>query len=116
MAFQKLSNSLNELNQNLQAFANTNSEYYKLKFFKQAMSGAISLVWALILGAIIVIAFFILSFAVAIAIGEAIGSPSGGYFIVAGFYILLFVLILIFGKKPIEKIMLRTFSRTFFND
>lgn len=116
MAFEKLSNSLNELNQNLQAFAHTNAEYYKLKFFKQAMSGATSLVRFLILGAIMVIVFFLLSFAVAIAISEAIGTPSAGYFIVAGFYIVLFILILVFGKKPIEKLMLQKFSRTFFND
>lgn len=116
MAFEKLSNSLNELNQNLQAFAHTNAEYYKLKFFKQAMNGATSLVRFLILGAIMVITFFLLSFAVAIAIGEAIGTPSAGYFIVAGFYILLFILILVFGKRPIEKLMLQKFSRIFFND
>ncbi|WP_081208161.1 phage holin family protein [Salegentibacter sediminis] len=116
MAFEKLSNSLNELNQNLQAFAHTNAEYYKLKFFKQAMSGATSLVRFLILGAITVIAFFLLSFAVAIAISEAIGQPSAGYFIMAGFYIILFILILVFGKKPIEKFMLQKFSKIFFND
>ena len=116
MAFEKLSNSLNELNQNLQAFANTNAEYYKLQFFKQAMSGATSLVLFLILGALLFIGFFILSIAVAIAISEAIGSPSAGYFIVAGFYLVLIILILVFGKKPLEKFMLQKISRKFFND
>ncbi len=116
MAFEKLSNGIDELNESLKAFAQSNSEFYKLKFFKQSMKGATSLVRFLILGAIIMVAFFLLSFAVAIAISEAIGTPSSGYFIVGGFYLLLFILFLIFGKRPIEKFMLKKFSRNFFED
>ena len=116
MAFDKLTNSINELNENLQSFAHSNVEYYKLEFFKQAMKGATSLVRFMVLGAIILLALFLISFAVAIAISEAIGVPSAGYFIVGGFYILLFILVMIFGKEPITKIMLQKFSRIFFND
>jgi ABC-type multidrug transport system fused ATPase/permease subunit len=116
MAFEKLSNSIDELNHNLKAFAHSNAEYYKLKFFKQAMKGAIGLVQGLLMGMFFIFALILLSVAVAILISEALGSPSYGFFIVGGFYFLLFLLILIFGRKPIEKILLVKVSRKFFND
>ncbi|SKB51194.1 Putative Holin-X, holin superfamily III [Salegentibacter holothuriorum] len=116
MAFEKLANSIEELNYNLKAFAHSNSEYYKLQFFKQAMKGATGLVYGLLLGIFFIFAIILISVALAIVISEAIGSPSSGYFIVGGFYFLVFLLILIFGKKPIEKFLLVKVSRKFFND
>lgn len=116
MAFEKLSNSIDELNYNLKAFAHSNSEYYKLQFFKQAMKGATGLVFGILLGIFFIFAVILVSVALAILISQAIGSPSAGYFIVGGFYFLLFILILLFGKKPIEKLLLVKASRKFFND
>lgn len=115
MAFEKISNSINELNENLQAFAQSNAEYYKLEFFKQAMKGATAMVKVLVVGVFGIFALIILSIAVAIAISHSMDNPSSGFFIVGGFYLLLIVLFLIFGEKPLTKMMLRKFSRSFFN-
>lgn len=116
MAFEKLSNSIHDLNENIQAYFHSNSEYYKLKAFKNGMKGATSLVRFLVLGFLLSTAGIMLSFALAIVISEAIGVPSSGYFIVGGFYLLIFLLIFIFGKEPIEKLVLRKFSKAVFND
>lgn len=116
MAFEKLSDSVHDLNHNVQSFLHSNSEYYKLKAFKQGMKGATSLVRFLILGFLLSTAGIMISFALAIVISEAIGSDSGGYWIIGGFYLLIFVLIFIFGKKPIQKLLLRKFSKAVFND
>ena len=116
MAFEKLSNSVHDLNHNVQSFLNSNSEYYKLKAFKQGMKGATSLVRFLVMGFLLSTAGIMISFALAIVISEAIGVPSSGYFIVGGFYLIVFVLIFIFGKEPIEKLVLRKFSKAVFND
>lgn len=116
MAFEKLTNSINDLNENVQAFAHSNAEYYKLEFFKKAMKGSTSLIRFLTLGFFLAIAFIFLSFAIAIFISELIGVQSAGYFIIGGFYVLLFGLVFLFGKKPIEKLMLEKFSRIFFNE
>lgn len=116
MAFEKLSNSVHDLNSNVQSFLHSNSEYYKLKAFKQGMKGATSLVRFLVMGFLLCVAGVMLSFALAIVISEAIGVPSSGYFIVGGFYLIIFVLIYIFGKEPIEKLVLRKFSKAVFND
>lgn len=116
MAFEKVSNSVHDLNSNVQSFLHSNSEYYKLKAFKQGMKGATSLVRFLVMGFLLSTAGVMLSFALAIVISEAIGVPSSGYFIIGGFYLIVFVLIFIFGKKPIEKLVLRKFSKAVFDD
>lgn len=116
MAFEKISNGIHDLNTNVQAFLHSNSEYYKLRAFKQGMRGATSLVRFLILAFLLSTAGIMISFALAIVISESIGVPSSGYFIVGGFYLIIFILILIFGKEPIEKLMLRKFSKAVFND
>ncbi|MGA8854621.1 MAG: phage holin family protein [Christiangramia sp.] len=116
MAFEKLSNSVHDLNNNVQSFLHSNSEYYKLKAFKQGMKGATSLVRFLVMGFLLSTAGVMISFALAIVISEAIGTPSSGYFIVGGFYLIIFILIFIFGKEPIEKLVLRKFSKAVFND
>lgn len=116
MAFEKISNSIHDLNSNIQGFIHSNSEYYKLVAFKQGMKGATALVRFLIMGFLLSVAGMMLSFALAIVISEAIGEPSSGYFIVGGFYLIVFILIFIFGKEPIEKLILRKFSKAVFNE
>ncbi|MUP45120.1 phage holin family protein [Gramella sp. BOM4] len=116
MAFEKLSHSIQELNENVQALVQSNAEYYKLKAFKSGMKGATSLVLILLVGFFVIFAVMLLSVALAIVISEAIGSPSSGYFIVGGFYLLVGILIFIFGKGPIEKLMLTKISKSVFKE
>lgn len=116
MAFEKLSDSVHDLNNNIQAYLHSNSEYYKLRAFKQGMKGATALVRFLVMGFLLSTAGVMLSFALAIVISQAIGVPSSGYFIVGAFYILIFILIFFFGKEPIEKLILRKFSKSVFNE
>ncbi|MCP9199296.1 hypothetical protein MKO06_05225 [Gramella sp. GC03-9] len=116
MAFEKLSHSIQELNHNVQALMQSNAEYYKLLAFKSGMKGATSLVRFLVLAFLLSTAGMMISFALAILISEAIGTPSSGYFIVGGFYLLIFILIFIFGKEPIEKLILKKFSKAVFKE
>lgn len=115
MAFEQLSDSVDDLNTNIQSFIHSSSEYYKLKAYKQGMKGATTLVRFLIIGFLLFIALIMLSFALAIVISEAIGEPSSGYFIVAALYIIIGVVIFIFGKEPIEKLILEKSSKAIFN-
>lgn len=116
MAFEKLTNSINDLNENVRELASSTTEYYKLDLYKKIIKGVISLVNMMLLGFICLIALLFISLAIAIAIGTAMNQPSAGFFIVGAFYFLIFILIWFFGKKPIEKIILIKSSRTFFND
>ena len=116
MAFEKLSNSIQDLNTNVQSLIHSNTEYYKLKIFKDSMKGATALVRFLIIITIVSIAALLISVAISIAISEAIGIPSAGYFIVGVFYLLVAAAVFVFGKTPIEKLMLEKFSKNIFND
>ena len=57
-----------------------------------------------------------LSLGVAFAISAALDQPSSGFFIVGGFYLVVIVLFVIFGKKPLSKFMVKKFSREIFNE
>ncbi len=116
MAFEKLTNSINDLNDNVRDLAKSSADYYKLDLYKKIIKGVISLVNMMLLGFICLIALFFISIAVALALSNVIGEPSSGFYIVGAFYLLIFAFIWFFGKKPIEKIILIKSSRTFFND
>ncbi|MCF4100636.1 phage holin family protein [Gillisia sp. M10.2A] len=116
MAFEKLTNSIHDLDENIRAFVTSSAEYYKLDLYKKIIKGAISLVNMMLIGFVALIALFFLSIAVALSIGQAMGQASAGFYIVGGFYIVIFALIWIFGKKYVEKIIILKSSRTFFND
>jgi uncharacterized membrane protein YhaH (DUF805 family) len=116
MAFEKLTNSINDLNENVRDLAKSSTEYYKLDLYKKIIKGVISLVNMMLLGFICLIALFFVSIALALGIGRALDDASSGFYIVGAFYALIFVIIWIYGKKPIEKIILIKSSRTFFND
>jgi len=116
MAFEKLTNSIIDLNDNVRDLAKSGTEYYKLDLYKKIIKGVISMVNMMLLGFICLIALFFVSIAVALGISNALGVPSAGFFIVGAFYLLIFLIIWFFGKKHIEKIILIKSSRTFFND
>lgn len=110
MAFESLSNNVSETGEKAQEFIRNTAEYYKLRLFKSSMKGAISLVNFLILGSFSLFILFFLSLGASFIIGNAIGKVSYGFFIVAGFYSIVLLLLFIFGKKPLTKFILSKFS------
>jgi hypothetical protein len=116
MVFEKLTNSVKELNENIRALSYSTSEYYKLNLYKKIIRGAIFLVNMLLIGFVCLIGILFLSIAIAMSIGNALNNPSVGFYIVGSFYVLISGFIWIFGKKYIQKIILIKSSKTFFND
>lgn len=111
-----LENNVDDVNDKVEAYVKTSFQYYKLDFYKKSMKSVVSLSRLLLIFAFALVTLFFLSFAVALLIGEAIGNDSYGFFYVAGFYLLLMLIIAIFGKKPLEKMLLTSTSKIFFND
>ena len=116
MAFEKLTGSIEELKANIQAYKQSSIEYYKLNLYKKSVKGVTGLINGVLIGFLGFLILIFLSVAVAIAISDALDSPSAGFFIVAGFYLLLLVLLLVVGKKYIQKKVLVKSSKKFFND
>lgn len=116
MAFEKISDNLHRLNLNIKAFAASSAEYYKLDLFDKIMKGATSLVKVLMWGFFLVFFILFISIAMAVWISEAIESPSSGFFIVGGFYLLLFLISKFFGGPVIDRLLLETSSKKVFKD
>lgn len=116
MAFEKINENLHRLNESIRSFSESSAEYYKLDLFKKSMKGATSLVNLLVMGFFLLLSLFFLSLAVAFMLSEALGIPSSGFFIVGGFYVLLFLLVRFALKKKIEEFLLVKFSRMVFNE
>lgn len=116
MAFERISANLERLNENIRSFSKSSAEYYKLDLFDKVMKGATSLVNVLVIGFLSFFFLLFISIAASVWISNAIGVPSSGFFIVAGFYLLLILLMKFVGNPMIKKKMLIKVSRKFFND
>lgn len=110
MAFKLLTENLSESGTKLQDYIKNSAEYYKLRLFKHAMKLTTSLINMLVLGGIFMLFLMFFSFGIAMWLGRILESMLFGFFIVGGFYLLIFLLILFFGKKHIDKIILSKFS------
>ncbi|HET8753656.1 MAG TPA: phage holin family protein [Salinimicrobium sp.] len=116
MAFDRISDNLHRLNHNIQEFARSSAEYYKLDLFNKSMQGATSLVKLLVIGFFLLLSLFFISLAVSFWISAALDTPSSGFFIVGGFYLVLFFVAKFFGGKFIEKVLLVKFSKKYFRE
>lgn len=115
MAFERISANLERLNKNIRAFSESSAEYYKLDLFEKVMKGATSLASILVIGFLSLFFLLFISLAASVWISNLIGVPSSGFFIVAGFYLLLIIFMILFGSALIRKTMLIKVSRKFFN-
>ncbi|MDR6299791.1 phage holin family protein [Mesonia maritima] len=115
MAFTKLTDHIDGLSNDIQAYLESMLEYYKLDAFKKITKVTSLLVKLLVIGSIFLFFLGFISVGLAILIGNAIGSLSSGFFIVGGIYLIAFILFMVFGKPLIDKFILQKFSRLYFN-
>lgn len=116
MAFQDIKDDLEQIQEESAAFIERNLAYYKLWGFKVAMkSTTIVLKFFLI---VLFAGLFVLfgSIAVAIVIGRSLDNYVYGFLIVAGFYLLLAIVVYLIRPQIVEGKVLRRFSEIFFND
>lgn len=111
-----LENNVDNLNNDVQSYVKKSFEYYKLDFYKKATKVMIAAIRMLLIFSLALMVLFFVSIATAILIGKEMENMSYGFFIVGGFYLLITVLIAIFGKKALERIILTSTSKIFFND
>lgn len=89
-------------------------EYFKL----DAVEKTIKLLTALVSAAILLVLFFTVLFYLGFALASWLSSSigvAGGYCAVAGLYLLLFLLVVIFRKAWIERPIFNFISRLFLN-
>ena len=116
MAFERVSDNLHRLNENIRKFAKSSAEYYKLDLFNKTMKGATAAVKGVVVVFFLLFAILFLSIAISVALSEWLDAPSSGFFIVGGIYLLTGLFIIYFGSSFINKMMLSKASKTFFKE
>ncbi|PWI30285.1 hypothetical protein DI383_07450 [Flavobacteriaceae bacterium LYZ1037] len=112
--FESLNDTTSKMVDAGEVYVKKTEEYYKLKVFQQ-ISVSISFVTrGLIIGSVLFLALFFLTFSLALAIGEWLDNLALGYLIVAAFFLLVTV-ILYYNRQVINKKIIRTLSTKFFD-
>lgn len=116
MAFDELKEHTEKIQDQAQAYLESNIAYYKLRGFKVAMKSTTLIIKFLLIfvSSLIVLLFF--SIAGAFAIGNYLNSYALGFLIVGGVYLGLTGIILLLKDKIIEAPILEKFSEIFFNE
>jgi ABC-type multidrug transport system fused ATPase/permease subunit len=116
MAFEDIRENADSVQEQTQAFINSNLAYYKLWGFKVAMKSMVMILkFTLILLCFVMVLLFG-SVAAAFAIGKALDSYTYGFLIVAGVYVIFTTLLFLIRDKIVEGTILEKFSEIFFND
>jgi len=116
MAFEELNDNTEKFYEGSKSFLESSLAYYKLKVFKLAMQSISLILKMLLIGLCLAVFLLFCSLAVSFAINDSLNSNYLGFLIVGGVYLLFTVLIYAFRKQLIESVILRMFSKIFFND
>lgn len=104
---------LNELVDETRAYFEAKFKLSKLQLIETTSNHFSNMMAAFIIGGIALIFMIILSFFAGIALSDLLGNRTLGFGIVAGFYFLLFLCLLIFRKKllktPIQNAAIKSF-------
>jgi hypothetical protein len=116
MAFDKIKENSEDVQNQAQAYLEKSISYYKLWGFKVAMkSTTMILKFTLILLCFSMVLLFG-SVAAALAIGNYFNSYAIGFCSVGGIYLIITLLLFLVKEKVIEGPILEKFSEIFFND
>jgi hypothetical protein len=106
-----IGNHFENLTQDTKDAIHHSIEYYKLDLLKKT---ALSLVtggrFVLKIGILVLILFFV-SLGLSFFIGNYLGSVSYGFFVMGGFYVIMYIIVSIFGKKLLEKPVFRFLNK-----
>lgn len=116
MPYSNFGDNLHKIGNKIIEYGEFKIDYYKLLLYKTVMKMARSIFFALLFGAVLLLIFFFISFGVAHLIGDALGNIAYGYLIMGGFYILILILTMAFGRKILERRILYKTSEWFIND
>ena len=114
MSFHSIKESFEEVPTKATDALDAQVAYYKLFLFRFIAQSSTGLITFFIVAFASLLVLFFLSFAIAYAVGEALGSNALGFAIVGAFYILIAIMVLAFRKKLIERPLLEKLSEIYF--
>ena len=92
-----------ELLEDTKTYVETNVDLLKLKFVDKTSAVTSSLISIIAISAIILITIVLASIGVAIWLGKMLGEYYYGFYIVAGFFTILIIIIYLFREKWLKK-------------
>ena len=102
-----------EADVDIRSYLENSEEYFKLRIFKALMRAVTSFTHILLVGAIVFLALFFLSWALSKGISTALGNDYYGFIIVGGSYVIIAILCYLFREK-LDRPLLRKFSKYYF--
>lgn len=116
MAFDKIKENADNIQEQVHDYIEKSASYYKLWGFKVAMkSTTMILKFSLILLCFSMVLLFG-SLGAALAIGVYFNNYAIGFLFVGGFYLIVTILLFFIKSKVVEGPILEKFSEIFFND
>lgn len=116
MAFKSLTDSLHNVADRIEDYGLSTVEYYKLRLFKSAMKGSVSLVNLLVYGSLSLFVMLFLSIGTALWLNTFFENIFTGFFLIGGLYGFILLFMFVFGRKIIERKMLISFSALFYDE
>ena len=114
MAFEEIKMDLTEAEADVRSYLKNSEEYLQLKVFKILMTYVTSFTQILLVGIIMVLAFFTLSIGASLALNQELDSYYFGFIIIGAVYVLIAILCYIFRNK-LNGPLIRKFSKNYFD-
>ncbi len=114
--FKDLTDNLHKVVDRYEDYGISMAEYYKLRLFKSAMKGSISLVNLLVFGSIFLFVLLFLSIGAALWLATFFENIYVGFLLVGAFYGIILIFMFIFGRKIIERKLLYKFSGLLYDE
>lgn len=116
MAFEELKEHTENIQDQTQAYLQSNLAYYKLWGFKVAMKSTTFIFKFVLIALCLSMVLLFCSVALALAIGNLLDSYALGFLIVGGIYFGITGFLFFIRDKVVEGPILEKFSEIFFND
>jgi len=113
MSKKDLGKHFDDLSEDAKVYIKSEVEYYKLDAYRKLIKSTSFMLRFIVKVGVIVILLSFFSIALALFIGEQFQHNYMGFLIIAGIYLIVFILLSIFGKAVINKWVLIIFNSIF---
>jgi hypothetical protein len=114
MAFEEIKQDLTEAEADVRSYLENSEEYLQLKVFKILMTYVTAFTQILLVGIVLVLAFFTISIGASLALNEQLDSQYLGFIVIGTVYVLI-ALFSYFFRNSLNGPLLRKFSKNYFD-
>ncbi|MGB5942560.1 MAG: phage holin family protein [Leeuwenhoekiella sp.] len=116
MSIFNIKENVGTISDDFRAYLESTKEYYKLTLLKKSAKSTVNAIYFFLVGLLFLILLMFASVGVAIDLGDALGNPGVGFYIVAGFYFILLLIVLAVARKVLTKVIIKAFSNKMYKE